>query len=90
MLSASGTVYKAEHKESGKHYALKKIKNTDFKTIENTMKEIKFMGSVKHPNALEFSGFYIVKQDCWVCRLLKMHLTLCLSTCFLIYFTGFV
>lgn len=63
---ASGSVYKAEHKASGKFYALKKIKNTDFKTIENTMKEIKFMGSVKHPNALEFSGFYIQKQDCWL------------------------
>jgi serine/threonine protein kinase len=64
--SASGSVYKAEHKESGKLYALKKIK-IDLKTVENTMKEIKFMGSVKHPNALEFLGFYIQKQDCCVC-----------------------
>lgn len=59
---ASGSVFKASHKDTGVLYALKKIK-IDFKTIENTMKEIKFMGSVKHPNALEFSGFFIQRQD---------------------------
>lgn len=67
LLSASGSVYKAAHKETGKVYALKKIK-MEMKNIENTMKEIKFMGSVKHPNALEFSGFFLQKLECCVCH----------------------
>jgi hypothetical protein len=68
---ASGSVWKAEIKHegssdsSGEIVAIKKVE-LSVKTIESTLKEIRFMSDIHHPNALEYRECWLPKGEVWV------------------------
>jgi len=66
---ASGTVWRVQAKEDQTYHAMKKVPIKP-ETIEGIVKEVAFMSTVKHVNALAFSGCYLTQRE--VCIVMEL------------------
>jgi len=63
---ASGAVWKAEpNNNPGDFVAIKQVE-LNVKTIEGTLKEIRFMSEIHHPHALEYRECWLPKGEVWI------------------------
>jgi len=62
---ASGSVYRAISNTDNNVYAIKQVP-LSAKTLTATIKEIKFMSGVQHPNTLRYYTCYRKENDVWI------------------------
>uniref|UniRef100_A0A3Q0QWN2 Serine/threonine-protein kinase TAO3 n=1 Tax=Amphilophus citrinellus TaxID=61819 RepID=A0A3Q0QWN2_AMPCI len=66
-----GAVYFARNSYSNEVVAIKKMSYNGKQTTEkwqDIIKEVKFLGQLRHPNTIEYKGCYLKDNTAWVCR----------------------